>query len=46
MRGIDGEDLADHQPIEQHADVGELADFMLLDPGEKVARGLLIVSPG
>jgi hypothetical protein len=24
MRGIDGEDLADHQPIEQHADGGKV----------------------
>ncbi len=68
--GIDGEDLADDQPVEQHADrrevllhrrlggrrlqrlyiggdvhgldVGELADAVLLDPGEERAHGPVI----
>jgi hypothetical protein len=67
MRRVGGEDLADDEPIEQHAngrqvllhrrlgsgrlqrlyiggdmdrlDVGELAELVLLDPGEEVAHG-------
>jgi hypothetical protein len=70
MRRIDGEDLADDEPIEQHADrrevlfdrgfggrrlqrldiggdmhgldIGELADAVLLDPGEERAHGPVI----
>jgi hypothetical protein len=74
VRGVDGEDLADDQPVEQHADggkvqldgrlgrcrlqhlyiggdvdrldVGKLADFVLLNPGEEVARGPVIARAG
>jgi hypothetical protein len=71
---VDGEDLADDEPVEQHAncgqmqfygrlggrrlqhlhrggdvdrlDVGELADLVLLDPGEKMAGGPVIGHAG
>jgi hypothetical protein len=74
VRRIDGEDLADDQPVEQHADRGqvlfhrglrgrhlkrlyiggdvnrldivELANAVLLDPGEEVAHGPVIGHPG
>jgi hypothetical protein len=74
MGRIDGENLADDEPIEQHADrrevllhrrlggrrlqrldvsrdvhglnVGELADAMLLDPGEERAHGPVISHAG
>ena len=74
VRRVDCEDLADHEPVEQHPDrgevqfdgrlgvrglqpldiggdvdrldVGEFADPVLLDPGEKVAGGPVIGHAG
>jgi hypothetical protein len=74
VRRVDGEDLPDHEPVEQHTDRGEvqfdgrlggrrlqnlyigrdmdrldvceLADLVLLDPGEEVARGPVVDHAG